>query len=230
MFVRPSLRLDNVLSSTAGLSLVLALFCCPALAEETQDSQASDRLGNPYIPELKIGFLLHDVGRSFEDSNTLSINLELIWSDLEYWSFDSKFVEVLLNPVPMIGGTINTAGGVNTLYAGIAWPWEYDIGIVVTNSFGVSLNDGRAERDTFACPPTVQCPLSGNRDYVPVDEPVLGSNVLFRYGLDIGYQIDETHTISAYFSHISNAGLAEENNGINFVGIRYGVDLGYLFN
>ena len=230
MFVRPTSLVNRALSSAAGVCLVLALASGPALAQEIDDAPGSDHRANPYIPELKIGFLLHDVGRSFEDSNTLSLNLELVWSDLEYWSFDSKFVEVLLNPVPMIGGTVNTAGGVNTFYAGVAWPWEYDIGIVVTNSFGVSLNDGRTERDTFACPPTVQCPLAGNRDFVPVNEPVLGSNVLFRYGLDIGYRIDEVHTISAYFSHISNAGLAEENNGMNFVGIRYGASLSYLFN
>ncbi len=186
--------------------------------------------GNPFVPELKVGFLLHDVGRSHDDSNTLSLNLELVWSDLEYWSFDSDFLEVLLNPVPMIGGTVNTAGGVNTVYGGIAWPYAFDFGVTVTNSFGVSLNDGRTERDTAPCPPILTCPLPGNRVLVLTDEPILGSNILFRYGLDIAYQIDETHSVSAFFSHASNAGLAENNDGLDFAGIRYGVKLGHLFD
>lgn len=215
---------DLLRHAVAGACALLLMAAAPAAADD-----GAAIAGDPYIPELKIGFLLHDVGRGNEDSNTLSLNLELIWSDLEYWSFDSSFVEVLLNPVPMVGGTVNTAGGVNTVYAGVAWPWEFDLGVTVTNSFGVSLNDGRTQRDTVACPPTLLCTLPGNRAFVLTDEPILGSNVLFRYGLDIAYRIDETHSISAFYSHASNAGLADDNDGLDFAGLRYGVKLGRLF-
>ena len=214
----PALALAAALLSMASAG--------PALAGEVADTAA----GNAYVPELKVGFLLHDVGRGNDDSDTLSLNLELIWSDLEYWSFESDFEEVLLNPVPMIGGTVNTAGGVNTFYGGIAWPYEFDIGLTVTNSFGFSLNDGRTDRDTFVCPPTVVCTLPGNRAFVLTDEPILGSNILFRYGIDIAYRINETHSVSAFYSHASNAGLADNNDGLDFAGLRYGVKLGRLFD
>lgn len=210
--------------------LLLAAATALAPAQSAADPADGWRAGNPAIPEVKVGFLLHDFIRDNEDSQTLSLNLELLWSDLEYWAFDSEFVEVLLNPVPMIGGTVNTAGGVNTLYAGVAWPWAFDFGLTVTNSFAASLNDGRTERDTVACPAGLNppCELPGNRAFVLTDEPILGSNILFRYGLDVAWQVDEVHSLSVYYSHASNAGLADDNDGLDFIGLRYGVRLGRL--
>ena len=88
------MRLHRV-GAASGAALLTAL----ATSVAAEEAPGPD----PYFPELKLGFLLHDVARDNEDSNTLSLNLELIWSDLEYWDFESQFLEVLLNPVPMIG-------------------------------------------------------------------------------------------------------------------------------
>jgi hypothetical protein len=47
--------------------------------------------------------------------------------------------------------------------------------------------------------------------------------VLFREGLDLGYQFNGGHSVSVHGSHISNAGwFAHENDGMNFLGARYG--------
>lgn len=50
----------------------------------------------------------------------------------------------------------------------------------------------------------------------------LGSRVLFRQALEIGYDLDDQWSASVYFSHISNASLADENEGLNNLGLRIG--------
>jgi lipid A 3-O-deacylase len=50
----------------------------------------------------------------------------------------------------------------------------------------------------------------------------LGSPVLFRESVEIGYQVTPTLSISALLDHISNANLANHNAGITSVGGRVG--------
>ena len=49
----------------------------------------------------------------------------------------------------------------------------------------------------------------------------LGSPVLFRIAGEIGYQLGR-HSVSVILDHISNANLAEHNQGLDLLGIRYG--------
>ncbi len=49
----------------------------------------------------------------------------------------------------------------------------------------------------------------------------LGSSVLFRLAAEIGYSI-EGHRISLILDHISNANLADQNAGLDVLGVRYG--------
>ena len=49
----------------------------------------------------------------------------------------------------------------------------------------------------------------------------LGSNLLFRAALGVGYQIGN-HRIMLMFDHISNAKLVDYNPGRDTIGIRYG--------
>ena len=51
----------------------------------------------------------------------------------------------------------------------------------------------------------------------------LGSHVLFREAMELGYRINPVWTISAYVDHISNGGLAKYNQSINNVGGRIGM-------
>ena len=53
----------------------------------------------------------------------------------------------------------------------------------------------------------------------------LGSRVLFRESLAMGYRFSRRHSVSFYAAHMSNGGLADDNDGMNFVGIRYGYSL-----
>lgn len=118
-----------------------------------------------------------------------------------------------LQPRPTIGGSINTAGMTDQAYVGANWAWflkqnlfNPDDGIVLGYFFGPGFNDGKIQSNLH-------------------DRKSLGSHVLFREALDLGYQINQTWEISAYIDHISNGGLAKQNESINDVGLR----LGYRF-
>jgi hypothetical protein len=50
----------------------------------------------------------------------------------------------------------------------------------------------------------------------------LGSRVLFRVPLEIGATFGTRHRISILFAHISNAYLADPNEGLDVLGVRYG--------
>ena len=90
------------------------------------------------------------------------------------------------------------------------------IGLSLTPTY----HTGNLEQATRQCAPIEPCLLPGNRAYVNTGEVTLGSQFLFRESLDIGYRFGR-HGISAFAAHISNAGLDNDNDGMNFLGVRY---------
>ena len=46
--------------------------------------------------------------------------------------------------------------------------------------------------------------------------------MLFRIPIEFGYQVTARHSLSILFAHVSNAGLASPNEGLDTIGIRYG--------
>jgi lipid A 3-O-deacylase len=118
-----------------------------------------------------------------------------------------------LQPRPTIGAAFNTDGLTDQYYLGATWSWMLASniinpgdGIVLGYFFGPGFNDGQLH----------------NGD---ATRKALGSHILFREALDLGYQINATWEISTYIDHISNGGLAKENQSINDIGLR----LGYRF-
>jgi lipid A 3-O-deacylase len=51
----------------------------------------------------------------------------------------------------------------------------------------------------------------------------LGSNVLIHPSVELGYEINHTWSISLFFDHSSNAGLARNNAGLSNFGVRTGL-------
>ncbi|HTZ36309.1 MAG TPA: acyloxyacyl hydrolase [Stellaceae bacterium] len=166
--------------------------------------------------ELKLGVLDHDAHFLGGKEDGADINPELIWQSPitdEMIAGAPGWLHWALQPRPTIGGTINTAGNTDQAYVGATWSWMlwHNIvnpgdGIVFGYFFGPGFNDGKIHSDV------------DNRKS-------LGSHVLFREAFDLGYQINPVWEISAYIDHISNGGLAKENQSINDVGLR----LGYRF-
>ena len=174
---------------------------------------ASERAQNIIYSELKLGIWDHDVHFLGGKEHGADINPEMIFSSpitddmianapgWLYWT---------LQPRPTLGAAINTAGDTDQFYLGATWSWmllsniiNQGDGIVLGYFFGPGFNNGEIQS------------RSDNRKS-------LGSNILFREAFDLGYQINPTWEISAYIDHISNGGLAKQNQSINDVGLRIG--------
>ena len=192
--------------AVAGVLVMGGLFSSGAHAQNV----------NVTYSEFKFGVWDHDVHFLGGKEDGADINPEVILSspvpddmvaDAPWW------LHWLLQPRPTGGVAINTAGDTDQYYIGGTWSWflarnlvNPDDGIEAGIFFGPGFNDGEIRSST------------DNRKS-------LGSHVLFREALDLGYQINVTWEVSAYLDHISNGGLAKENQSINDVGIR----LGYRF-
>jgi hypothetical protein len=116
----------------------------------------------------------------------------------------------MVQPRPTIGGEINTSGFTNQAYFGATWTWQLANNVVMPGDgvtfgffFGPSFNDG----DIIGKAP---------------NKKSLGANVLFREAFELGYQITPVYTVSGFFDHVSNGGLAKQNQSINDVGVRFG--------
>lgn len=171
---------------------------------------------NITYPELKLGVWAHDVKFLGGREKGADINPEVIlWSPVgdDMIANAPAWLHWALQPRPTIGAALNTAGTTDQYYLGATWSWflarnviNPDDGIVLGYFFGPGFNDGQLHHGDAT-------------------RKALGSHILFREALDLGYQINQTWEISAYIDHISNGGLAKENQSINDVGLR----LGYRF-
>src|SRR5262249_40878604 len=120
------------------------------------------------------------------------------------------YLRWMVQPRPTFGGEINSSHYTNQFYFGETWKWllANDIfrpgdGITASIFFGGAVNDGKIV------------------SHQP-DRKCLGSHILFREALEFGYLITPRIEISAFFDHVSNAGLAKHNQSINDIGARLG--------
>ncbi|HEV8681042.1 MAG TPA: acyloxyacyl hydrolase [Stellaceae bacterium] len=178
-----------------GLVGLLALFSNPAAAQVK------------LVDEVKIGVLAHDVGfLGHHVESGADVNLELLFASPEV-------LRIIGSPRPHIGADINTDGNTSHGYFGLTWGFTLvrgvfapDDGIFLNGSLGGAVHDGS--------------PLNGAVQ--PPGHKLLGSRILFRESLELGYQINPMVSISALLDHISNANLAERNAGITSAGARLG--------
>ena len=164
--------------------------------------------------EVKLGVLAHDVHFLGGKEHGVDVNPELLLqSPIEdSWLANVPgYLRWALQPRPMIGLEINTAGYTDQLYLGATWTWQVasgvltpDDGLVFSYGFGPGFNDGE---------------IQSNRS----DRKSLGGHVLFRESFEFGYRFTPVYQVSAYLDHISNGGLDRYNQSINDVGIRLGV-------
>lgn len=181
-------------SRLAALGLVLSFAAIGHAA-------AQDRI----IDEFKAGLMAHDItlgGRHVE--NGADINGEILF-------VSPSFLDVIGAPRPHLGGWVNTRGNTDAAYAGLTWGLpifksifgESD-GLTIYGSLGGALQDGY-------------------EDSAPAGRKRLGSPVLFRESVELGYQITPVYSISAMVDHISNANLGSHNAGITNAGARVGI-------
>jgi lipid A 3-O-deacylase len=181
-------------------------FCTSAMAADLSvDAGASlkdaaDTKGwtSSIISELRAGWLEHDAGIfSNKKEKGSDGNAELLFTSPDLLSG-------IWSPRPHLGTSINTAGETSQVYAGVTWTYNFTDHVFGDFSFGPSLNNGNLDK----------------RDH---DRKALGSHVLFRESLSAGWRFDAVNSLSIMLDHVSNAGLARYNGGMETLGLRYGI-------
>ena len=172
------------------------------------------RAQNISYSEFKFGVLDHDSHLLEGKEHGIDLNPEVIFPSpfTDSWTATMPwYLQWFLQPRPTLGGEFNTSHYTNDYYLGATWSWwltrnilRPDDGITFGIFFGPGFNDGRTVSKT-------------------PDRKSLGSSVLFRESFELGYQITPTYGVSAFLDHVSNGGLAKQNQSINDLGMRIGI-------
>jgi len=155
--------------------------------------------GSDRRSELRLGVLAHDRGifaSTKEDG--VDANVEVLFPS-------PGFLKWALSPRIHLGGSINTAGDTSAIYGGFTWTYNVTESWFVETSLGTAHHDGH----------TV-----GNIDPNRKD---LGCHWLIRGSLSVGYDLTDRSNLSVMVDHMSNGTICARNEGIDNVGIRYGV-------
>ena len=178
------------------------------------------------ISELIVGFWRHDPEQDNNESDTLDINAEIIFRKLRFFDVKNSIADFVLSPRPLIGGSLNNKNKTHTVYAALNWRYIFANDVFIAFSFGAAYHTGSLDRATRQCFFPEVCGQPGNRAFDDTRREItLGSAVLFRQSIAFGYRFTRRQSISFYGAHMSNGGLADDNDGMNFVGIRYGYSL-----
>nr|PZN71110.1 MAG: acyloxyacyl hydrolase [Pseudomonadota bacterium] len=160
---------------------------------------AAPSLANGFIREIKLGALAHDVDGLWSgfsrESEAVDLNGEVIFSP------SLPFLWGAIRPA--LGGTINFQGDTSHAYLDARWEIETPSGVFFATGIGAAVHTGDIHLES-------------------PDRKALGSRVLLHVPLEVGVRLDEHHSFSVYFEHLSNANLADENEGIDYLGARYG--------
>ena len=161
-------------------------------AEETKRSHHQR-----WLHGFSLGILAHDVplwSRSRLEGG-IDFNAEVIFKWPDFSLFSGKFR-------PNLGFSLNNQGDTNTLYSGLLWEFNRPSGFFFNVGLGLAIHDGELE-------PRYN------------DKKALGSRVLFRIPVEIGILFAKHHGLSILFFHVSNAYLADPNEGLDSLGLRY---------
>ena len=183
-------------------ALVLVVFVMLFTAVTTSATEPEpmpSKNGAGWLHGIRAGALAHDVDDLWSGTRKeggVDLNAEII--------FNRPSVSLLSGNVsPNLGASINTQGDTSKIYGGILWELAMKSGIFLNLGIGAAVHNG--ELDT-------------SRE----DKKSLGSRVLLRIPIEIGYSLSEHHQISILFDHVSNAFLVDPNEGLDTLGLRYG--------
>lgn len=183
------------LAWVAGL-VVAAFLTGPAAAASPARHSDGPGFGG-VLHAVRVGYALHDVGvfgRSKEDGN--DYNVEFVFERPD-------FLRVIWSPYPVIGATINDTGDTSQIYGGLTWEWWFLDRFFFGFTFGLSGHNGET---------------AANR----VDRKDLGTEILFREAMELGWNFYKRDSISLYLDHVSQGNLFnDENEGLDTAGVRY---------
>ena len=168
-----------------------------ALAAATGPAYAVD------IEEIRGGVLIHDLGPfSTQKEDGLDIHGELVFASPRALSF-------LLRPRPHVGVYVATDGeAASYVYAGLGWRQDIARRLYIEGGFGFALHDGETDFEPG--------------DPFFTDRAYLGCRVLARVSGDLGYRVTDRLSASLHVSHLSNANVCDDNEGVDSTGVRLG--------
>jgi hypothetical protein len=153
------------------------------------------------IEEIKTGALVHDMPgfiSGHQREHGVDLNLELIFS---------PSVNLLSGTLrPALGGTANFEGYTSQVYAYGRWERDFASGFFTATGVGGSWNNGELRLISYS-------------------HKALGSHLLFHLPFEFGWWISPRASLSLYYDHMSNAYLAHDNEGLDTLGVRYGIRL-----
>ncbi len=169
-----------------------------AVAAGLATSSATAKAQSFGIHDIKAGLLLHDVPDLWSGFNLenryVDVNAEVSFTGM-------PFLGGTLHPV--LGASVNTRDDTSHGYADVRWQFELPLNLFIATGLGVAVHDGTI-------------------DPTEADRKALGSRALFHIPFEIGYRLDRHNSVSLFFEHTSNAGLADYNEGLDRLGFRYG--------
>ncbi len=149
-----------------GICLAGWFFCVltaiSALNPEAVMGQEEDK----WISEIRLGVLGHDVDNlwsHFREESGIDYNAEVIFGRPSTALFSGTLR-------PNFGIVINDSGDTSKVYGGLLWEHEFQSGIFLNLGLGAAVHDGELE----------------TRER---DKKELGSRLLFRIPLEIGYRL-----------------------------------------
>jgi hypothetical protein len=178
------------------LALILAGFSPPLQAQEAPEGSH----GPDIFYGLRLGLLAHDVGGLWSRSRAeggADFNAEFVLRKPSLSLLEGTLM-------PNLGVSVNSQGGTSKVYGGMLWEFMLANGLFFNSGLGLAIHNGSLESDD-------------------PNEKELGSRVLFRVPLELGFTFSERHRISIMFDHVSNAYLANPNEGLDTIGLRYGL-------
>lgn len=152
-----------------------------------------------FINEFRFGVVDHDTGvfgRTKEGSVAITLGARLQPLTGDMWDY-------LQNPRPFINANLNTKGQSSALDIGLNWDWDMSRRTFFSFALGGAAHNGKLKTSVL-------------------DRKELGSRVLFYLATEIGYRISAQHSLALRLDHMSNAGLAKNNEGLDTVGLIYG--------
>jgi len=183
----------NQIFRSVALAILLIVFSDQGIRADDKPLRHHPR----WLHGFRIGILAHDVpmwSRSRAEGG-VDLNAEVIFNYPDCSLLSGKMRSNL-------GASLNSQGDTSTLYSGLLWEYNRHSRFFVNLGLGLAVHDGELE-------PRYD------------DKKALGSRILFRVPVEVGLRLAKHHGVSILFVHVSNAYLAESNEGLDTIGLRY---------
>jgi lipid A 3-O-deacylase len=181
--------------------LIKAIILVLTLAGGADASDVSPPDG--FVREMRFGVAAHDVDGLWSGASKEKgpdICAEVVFNRS---LFDSLFDLIDMDLYPNAGISINTRGDTSNVFGGVRLEWQALPRLTLSTGLGMALHNGKRDTDLD-------------------DRKSLGSQVLFRVPIEIGWVLGPHYRLVLAFDHISNAYLFSPNEGMDTLGVMVG--------